>query len=154
MLKNYILTILSQVRKNRTFSLINIFGLAMGMAACIVIVQFVYFHLRFDEHHTDSDRIVRVERMASRNGIDYGATSYTSPMTIEQTMLDLPEVEAGVRFRSIEYQNNSITYKGNGTVLTFEQLGIYATDKEAFEVFQFEFLAGNAEKFDQPISSS
>ncbi len=150
MLKNYILTILRQVRKNQTFSLINIFGLAMGMAACIVIAQFVYFHLQFDKHYTDSDRIVRVERQVLRNGVDLGVTAFTSPMIVEQAMLDLPEIESRVRFRSIDYQNNSITYKGDGNVLTFEQPGLYATDKEAFDVFQFEFLAGNAEKFDQP----
>lgn len=150
MLKNYILTILRQVRKNQTFSLINIFGLAMGMAACIVIAQFVYFHLQFDKHYADSDRIVRVERQVSRNGLDLGITAFTSPMTMEQTMLDLPEVETRVRFRSIDYQNNSITYKGSGSILTFEQPGLYATDKEAFELFEFEFLAGNADKFDQP----
>ena len=109
MLKNYILTILRQVRKNQTFSLINIFGLAMGMAACIVIAQFVYFHLQFDKHYSDSNRIVKIERVVSRNGIDLGVSAYTSPMTIEQTMLDLPEVESRVRFRSIDYQNNSIT---------------------------------------------
>ncbi|MDW3193893.1 MAG: FtsX-like permease family protein [Cytophagales bacterium] len=150
MLKNYFLTILRQVRKNQTFSLINIFGLAMGMAACIVIAQFVYFHLQFDKHYADSDRIVKIERVVSRNGQDLGVSAYTSPMTIEQTMLDLPEVESRVRFRSIDYQNNSITYKGNGDVLTFEQPELYAADKEAFDLFQIEFLAGNAEKFDQP----
>lgn len=150
MLKNYILTILRQIRKNQTFSLINIFGLAMGMAACIVIAQFVYFHLQFDKHHTDSERIVRVERLASRNGVDLGVTSFTSPMTAEQTTLDLPEVESRVRFRSIDYQNNSIVYKKGGKVLTFEQPGIYGTDKAAFDMFQFTFLAGNAEKFEEP----
>lgn len=150
MLKNYILTILRQVRKNQTFSLINIFGLAMGMAACIVIAQFVYFHLQFDKYHPDSERVVRVERNASRNGVDQGITAFTSPMTMEQATLDLPEVEMRARFRSIEYQNNSIVYKKADKVLTFEQPGIYGADKEAFDMFDFPFVSGNAEKFDEP----
>lgn len=150
MLKNYLLTIIRQIRKNRTFSLINILGLAMGMAACIVIAQFVYFHLQFDKHHTDSDRIVRIERLASKNGVDLGLTAYSSPMISEQATLDLPEIESRVRFRSIDYMNNSITYKSDNSVLTFEQPGIIAADKEAFDLFSFTFLSGNPDNFDQP----
>ena len=150
MLKNYLLTIIRQIRKNKTFSLINIMGLAMGMAACIVIAQFVYFHLQFDKQYTDSERIVRLERISSKGDVDLGVTAFTSPMLVEQAMLDLPEVETRARFRSIDYQNNSITYKSEQTVRTFEQPGIYGTDKEAFDLFDFTFLAGNAAKFDQP----
>ena len=150
MLKNYILTILRQIRKNQTFSMINIFGLAMGMAACIVIAQFVYFHLDFDQHHKDADRIVRVDRLATKKGVNLGITAFTSPMTIEQVMLDLPGVETRVRFKGIDYQNNSMVLKSKNGVLSFEQPGIYGVDKEIFDLFDHQFIAGDPKKFDEP----
>src|SRR5258708_9589809 len=60
MLKNYLLVAFRNRAKNKGFSFINIFGLAIGMAACLLILQYVTFELSFDNFHTKKDRVFRV----------------------------------------------------------------------------------------------
>ena len=60
MLKNYFITALNNLIKNRLFSVINIAGLAIGLAACIVIALYVKDQFSFDKQWKDSDRIYRV----------------------------------------------------------------------------------------------
>lgn len=60
MIKNYLLVAVRNLSKNKGFSFINIFGLAIGMAACLLILQYVAFELSFDNFHAKKDRIFRV----------------------------------------------------------------------------------------------
>ncbi len=60
MLKNYVKTALRNLSRNKAFSLINIFGLALGMAACLLIWQYVRFELSYDKFHSKADRLYRV----------------------------------------------------------------------------------------------
>ena len=60
MIKNYLLIAIRNLQKNKAFSFINIFGLAVGMAAGLLIIQYVSFELSFDNFHTKKDRVFRV----------------------------------------------------------------------------------------------
>ncbi|HTD40611.1 MAG TPA: ABC transporter permease [Mucilaginibacter sp.] len=60
MIKNYLLVAFRNLAKNKGFSFINIFGLAIGMAACLLILQYVTFELSFDNFHAKKDRVFRV----------------------------------------------------------------------------------------------
>ena len=68
MLKNYLLIAFRNLTKNKGFSFINIFGLAIGMAACLLILQYVSFELSFDKFHTKGDRIYRINQDRYDNG--------------------------------------------------------------------------------------
>ena len=150
MLKNYISTILRQIKKHKTFSVINIIGLAVGMSACLVIAHYGYFHSSFDEYHKNSERIFRIQRTAVKNGIDLGETSKSASM-MPQTMKAVnPYVENFTRFYNLDYQNNSIVYKSEKGIFTFEEDDVYATDKSTFDMFDIEFISGSAESFDIP----
>src|SRR5688572_24691200 len=61
MLTNYFIIAWRNLRKQSFYSLINIFGLAVGVAASLIIVLFIVDELSYDEHHTKADRIYRVE---------------------------------------------------------------------------------------------
>jgi len=52
MIKNYFVTAWRNMRKNKVFSAINVAGLAIGMAACIIIMVFVFYEKSFDRFHT------------------------------------------------------------------------------------------------------
>src|SRR6478752_4942237 len=67
MIKNYIKTAWRNIWKSKVFSAINIFGLAVGMAACIVIVLFVYYEKSFDSMHTKN--IYRVNEVQKFEGM-------------------------------------------------------------------------------------
>ena len=60
MLGNYFKIAWRNLLRNKTFSFINIFGLAIGMAACLLILQYVSFELSYDSFNTKADRIYRV----------------------------------------------------------------------------------------------
>ena len=60
MIKNYFLIAFRNLKKNKVFSFINIFGLAVGMAAGLLIIQYVTFELSFDTFHAKKDRVFRV----------------------------------------------------------------------------------------------
>jgi putative ABC transport system permease protein len=68
MLQNYVLVAWRNLLKNTFFSVINISGLAIGMAACLLILQYVYFEKSYDQFHEKADRIYRIQLTNSTHG--------------------------------------------------------------------------------------
>lgn len=150
MLKNYLVTILRQIQKNKIFSFINILGLALGMAACLTIAQYVHFHSSFDQYHSKADEIYRLEMDVVKNGEELGrGISSPSPL-LDALAEQSPEVGKIARFYPYNYANNSVIYKNENGIRTLEQEQVYFTEKSAFDLFDFEFLAGSAGDFNQP----
>ncbi len=68
MLKNYLKVAIRNVMRHKALSFINIGGLAMGMAACLLIVQYVGFELSYDTFHAKKDQIYRIRNDKFKNG--------------------------------------------------------------------------------------
>src|ERR1700709_1189681 len=98
MIKNILKTALRNLLKNKGFTAINVLGLALGLATCMLIVFYVIDELSYDRFNTKIDRIYRVN-----NDIKFGGTekSYAvSPAPMAAAFLnELPEVEQVARFR-------------------------------------------------------
>jgi putative ABC transport system permease protein len=62
MIKNYIVTAFREISKNKTFSLIHIFGLAMGIAAFVLILQYAFYELSYEKFYKNADQIFRVRQ--------------------------------------------------------------------------------------------
>src|SRR5580698_7396566 len=92
MLKNYFTTAWRNLRKNKIFSFINIFGLAIGMAACLLILQYVSFQLSYDQFNKNAGDIYRVYNDRYQNGklIQHGTITYSAIGKAMQD--DYPEV--------------------------------------------------------------
>ena len=60
MFKNYLKIALRNIRKNKGYTFINVCGLAIGIACCLVVFLYVSDELDFDEYHIDKDRIYRI----------------------------------------------------------------------------------------------
>ncbi|MEP5611257.1 MAG: FtsX-like permease family protein [Cyclobacteriaceae bacterium] len=150
MFKNYFLTIIRQILKNKVFSFINIFGLALGMGACLIIAQYVNFHTSFDSSVPNAERVYRIEANASRNGESLGQQlEIPSPLS-DLLIGESPDVEQLTRFYNYTYANTSIIYNTEDLQVSFEQEGVHATEKDAFDIFGFDFVAGNGDKFGEP----
>src|SRR5436190_1918462 len=80
MLKSYFRVALRSFWKNKTFSLINIFGLAIGISASLVIYLVVQYDFSFDKFHTDANRVYRVVSDFSFAGEAFHNSGITSPM--------------------------------------------------------------------------
>ncbi|QHT67034.1 FtsX-like permease family protein [Rhodocytophaga rosea] len=137
MLRNYLTIAYRNLKKSKLFSAINILGLALGIAACLLILQYVCYELSFDRFHTDASRIYRITNDRYQKGklIQHGTITYP---TIGPTLVkEYPEVEANTRLTDggkmlIRYQDNLIA----------ENNSLIADDK-FLTFFSFPLLAGN-----------
>jgi len=133
MLKNY----LRGLRKAPLFSGINILGLALGLAVCLLITLFVTDELRYDSYNKHADRIFRVVSDIRING--NGINSIVSPGPMGPALVkDYPQIEAAVRIRRIQ---GGVQVK-KGTESWMESNAVLA-DPSLFQVFTLPLLAGN-----------
>jgi len=139
MFRNYFKTAWRNLMKNKTFSLINIAGLSIGMAACLLILQYVSFELSFDQFNKNADDIYRVYNDRYQNGklIQHGTITYSAIGKAMQA--DFPEVVNHARV--VSFTKEIITYNtkkiGNLTVL--------AVDNSFLSMFTYPLSTGNSQ---------
>jgi putative ABC transport system permease protein len=137
MLKNYLKIALRNLLKFKAYSFINIFGLAIGVTACILILLFVNDELSYDRFNTKADQIYRIHLKAALMGKEIN--SALSPAILGPTLVkDFPEVIQYVRLTSNE--NMLIRYKQN----VFNETRFFWADSTLFDVFTMPFLKGNS----------
>ena len=137
MFQNYFKTALRNLDKNRTQTTILVGGLTAGMAACILLLQYVGFELSFDRFHTKKDQIYRVvnERIQNGESIQKGTITYP---TIGRTMAEeYPEIKNATR---LAYSSDFMITHENEVTPT--ELGLWA-DEHFFEIFDFKLLVRN-----------
>ncbi|MBN9385268.1 MAG: ABC transporter permease [Chitinophagaceae bacterium] len=137
MLKNYLVTAWRNLNKNRAFSLINIAGLAIGMAVCLLILQYVNFELSYDQFNKNAADIYRVTNDRYQNGklVQHGTITYSAIGKALQD--DYPEVIGHVRAEpwgktTAGYQDKKIA-----------DLATMAIDNDFFTMFSYPLLAGD-----------
>src|SRR3954466_16029168 len=128
MFRNYFKTAWRSLMKNKIFSFINIAGLSIGMAACLLILQYVSFQMSFDRFNKNADDIYRVTNDRYQNGklIQHGTITYSAISKAMQD--DFPEVIDHVR---VEPSGGIII---NGDKKLGEQNG-YAVDNSFLSMF-------------------
>jgi putative ABC transport system permease protein len=138
MIRNYFKIALRNLLKHRVYSLINVGGLAIGLAVTLLISMFVLHEYSYDRHHPDADRLYTVW-----GTIKFGEQEINSPKmsaavgpAVKQ---HLPGVEAYVRL----WNNGSHTLRSDYDHV-FEENGFYLADASFFEIFHFPFVQGNA----------
>jgi putative ABC transport system permease protein len=99
MLFNYFKIALRNLIKYKSFSLINITGLAIGIASCVLILLFVKDELSYDRYHEKADRIYRVHTEGRLGDNEFRMA--VSPAPLAFTLVEeFPEVEAAFRIRN------------------------------------------------------
>jgi putative ABC transport system permease protein len=138
MLKNYLTIAFRSLRKQGFYSFINIGGLAVGVAACLVIVLFIIDELSYDRYNTKADRIYRINNEIKFGGNYYHMTTSSAP-TAYTLLQDYPEIEATVRFR--DYGSYLVkTADGNESI---KEKKVIWTDSTFFKIFSVPVLEGN-----------
>src|SRR5438477_13069032 len=99
MIKNYLITAWRNLLKNKTFSAINILGLAIGIAAFLLIVNYLRFEYSFDNFNVNKNRIYRVPMVVAETGGKPQTFAFTYPAVARALKKDFPEVQEVVRFR-------------------------------------------------------
>ena len=140
MLRNYFNVTLQNLIRNKTFSLINILGLSVGLAVFMIIIQYVRFEQSYDRFHTKADHIYRIilEFTTSGGNIERDAANYAP--TAQALKNDFPEVRGFVRITP-EYSKVVFSHQGK----VFEEQKVYYADSTFFTLFDFKLLEGSAE---------
>lgn len=135
MLKNYLITAIRNIKRRFSYSALNVFGLSVGLASCLLIMLYVHDELQFDQFHPEAEQLYRV---ALERSYPDRSTSYAvAPMPVARTMAqDYPEVEAATQIAtafpmSIRYEDQA-----------FQEEGIIFVDSTFFDVFGIEPLEG------------
>ena len=138
MFKNYFKTAWRALWKNKTFSAINVFGLSVGVAAFLLIINYLRFEYSYDDAHVNKDRIYRVPMMTKEKGGKEQTFAFTYPAVAPALKKDFPEVEEAARVRR---QGGIVTYKDQRIV---EGGSVAYVDASFFNIFSFRFAKGNA----------
>ena len=140
MFKNYFKVAFRNLLKRKGFSLINILGLATGMAVCLLIVLFIQSELSFDRHNEKAKDIYRVVLERSYPG---RSTSYSIiPQSIGAAIkAEYPEVLESTRLFNLSGNGNFFLRIGEKT---FEEKRVLAADSNFFRVFTCKMINGNA----------
>ncbi|MES2275893.1 MAG: ABC transporter permease [Bacteroidota bacterium] len=137
MFKNYFKIAFRNLLRNKGFSIINISGLALGIATCLLIVLYLQSQLGYDRYNEKADRIVRVVFNAKMQGHDIKEASVMPP--VAQTLKkDFPEVQAATRIRAVGKPRISYGDK------LFKDDELAFVDANFFSVFTLPLIKGNA----------
>ena len=146
MFKNYLKIALRNFLKHKGFSFINVFGLAVGIACCLLILLFVVDELSYDRYHEKSDRIYRAGLFGFISGNEFHGVVTAAPMA--QTLVDeYPEVEAATRARNFGFP----VFRYEDKVFSEEK--VFWVDPSFFDVFTVTFIQGDPKTaLDNPVT--
>ena len=131
MIKNYLVIAIRNARRHFGYTCINVFGLAVGLACCLLIALFIIEELNYDTYHEHSGQIYRITK-----GTNASTPEYWAP-ALEETF---PEVEYAVRLLG-GFSRAVITHDEQHFK---EPNGLYA-DASVFQVFSWPLLQGDPE---------
>jgi putative ABC transport system permease protein len=137
MIKNYFKIAWRNLMNNKTDSSINIIGLSIGMAACLLILEFVNYELSFDRFNKNATDIYRVTNDRYQQGklVQHGTITYSAVGPAMKA--DFPEIINNTR---VEPMGNPILTEGNKK---FESSNSFAVDNEFLSIFSYPLLAGD-----------
>jgi putative ABC transport system permease protein len=138
MLQNYLKVAWRNLLKHKSFSLINIMGLAIGIGACMIIFLYVHNEMTYDLYNLKVDRIARVTTTLHTPESDVALATCPAPMS-DVLRRDFPEVESTVRIQNVDQVIKS------GTEV-FAESNFFEADQTIFSIFTFDFLAGSADE--------
>ncbi|MGB3586653.1 MAG: ABC transporter permease [Tunicatimonas sp.] len=138
MFRNYLKVSLRNLWKYKSYALLNVFGLAIGIAAAIVLFLIVRYEQSFDTFHAEHERVYRLGQQETKNGEPntYDAT----PVPVVPTLLEeIPEVASGTRYFAPE--NVRLRYQGS----VVNPL-VHFVDSGFVDVFTFKVVAGDLQR--------
>ncbi|TAG19388.1 MAG: ABC transporter permease [Cytophagia bacterium] len=140
MIRNYIKIAFRNALKNKTFSLINVFGLAIGLAAAMATLLFVKKEISFDTFHKNYDNIYQVGLNASFDGKNFEKWSQSPNKVGPYLKQNLPEIKHQTRILHHEFGQTAFVTSGEKH---FTEKKLYFADPTILDIFDFNFKEGN-----------
>ncbi|MEO1050262.1 MAG: ABC transporter permease [Bacteroidota bacterium] len=141
MIRNYLKIAFRNLTKHKFYSFINIMGLAVGIACCLLISLFVNDEVSYDQHHEQANRIYRVTSDIVFGGNELQMAVTPAPMA-EALVNGFPEVEASTRFR----RYGSYLVRRDNDDQNFKETNVVFADSSVFDVFTIPLIKGSAKE--------
>ena len=144
MFKNYLKTAFRNLSRNKTYAFLNMLGLTVGMASCLLIFVVIQFETSFDNFHSKKNSIYRVSsEFHTQDGINY---SRGIPFAVAAGLrIDFPQLKEVASIYKWGTGQITIDNPANGQQKKINEDNIYAAEPEFFKMFDFAWLAGNPE---------
>ncbi|MGZ3871274.1 MAG: ABC transporter permease [Mucilaginibacter sp.] len=139
MIKSYLKIAWRNLIRHKSFSFINIGGLSIGIAACLLISLYVHYQLSYDSYHVKKDKIVRITNLMHTPENDDVNIALSPALLAAALETDFPEIETAVRF-----QPEAAVIKVNDQL--FSEENVYKADANVFDVFTYKFVEGSAKQ--------
>lgn len=141
MLKNYLIFTFRNLLKHKSHTLINILGLAIGLASFLIIYLYISDELSYDRYHKNADNIYRLVNVYDFEGV--GENSASAPFPVAFTLKnDYPDmVKNIVRIFNFQAPRSFVEYEEN----KYNERHFFFADSTFFNIFNHEFIAGNPE---------
>ncbi|MFO7842850.1 MAG: FtsX-like permease family protein [Bacteroidales bacterium] len=143
MIKNYIQTAIRVLTRNKVFSLINIFGLAIGLTSVIIIFLFIKYELSFDKHHSNYEQIYRVVKEDLKNDHD----NYEAAVPVPLSTAIKENLTGHNHITQIYYHYEELLRVGEEKYL---EQGMFFVDTNYAKVFDLNFISGSPEDLKHP----
>ncbi|HKL09639.1 MAG TPA: FtsX-like permease family protein [Bacteroidales bacterium] len=143
MFKNYIQIALRVLTRNKIFSLINIFGLAIGLTSVIIIFLFIKYELSFDKHHSNYEQIYRVVKEDLKN--DQEQFECALPVPLSSALKE--NLTGNNHVTQIYYHYEELLRVGEEK---YQEQGMFFVDTSYTKVFDLKFISGSPEDLKHP----
>jgi putative ABC transport system permease protein len=150
MLKSYLLTAFRNLLRNKSYSFINIAGLAVSIASCLLLYYVIEYELSFDAFHTNRERIYRITNDVNfGEGMDYGEGV---PAGLPDALrIDFPQLKQVATIFSIPGSQIDIMNEAHAEEVSFrEKVGVFFAEPQFFNIFDFGWLHGSPEALQEP----
>jgi putative ABC transport system permease protein len=137
MIKNYFTITWRNITKHKAYAAINILGLAIGTAACLLILQYVAFELSYENFHTNKERIFRIKQNRYEKGelrTEWAAGAFAAGNSFKDA---IPEIEDYVKIVS----GGAVVAKRNNQPLKIEKT--FCASSSFFNIFSYPLLEGD-----------
>lgn len=139
MLKNYIKVAFRSLLRQPGYSALNITGLTVGIASSLIILLYIFHETSFDKQHSKADRIYRLSTQITEpdNAFKWASMTPRAAFTIKN---ENPEVVQAARLSGVSGQGG---YRFDFNQVDYFQENVYTADSTIFELFDFDFVAGD-----------
>ena len=139
MIWNYFKITFRNIYKRKTYAIINILGLAIGIAGFLLIFLFISDELSYDRYHSKADRIYRLVNVYDFEGV--GENSVSSPFPVAFALKnDYPDmIDNVVRIFNFQAPSSFVEYEEN----RYNERRFFFADSTFFEIFDHQFVSGN-----------
>ncbi|HNF42592.1 MAG TPA: ABC transporter permease [Ferruginibacter sp.] len=144
MIRTYFKIAWNNLRKNKVFSFINIFGLAAGLACCMLITLYIRNEVSYDKYHQHAADIYQLGTNFIREGKETKMSGTPAPVA-QAMQFEYPEIEQTTRLLALFNEDKTLLQynEKNAAPQSFYETKGYIADSSFFRVFTYDFLEGN-----------